>query len=71
MAACGSGQSILEAGNEPVVTTTTLPPPTLAPGETAPSTVAPTIATTTTTPLDTLPPCPVDALDGGGRARSS
>jgi sn-glycerol 3-phosphate transport system substrate-binding protein len=64
LAACGSGESILQAGNDPPPAATTLPPPTLAPGETAPSTVAPTIATTTTTPLASLPPCPVDALDG-------
>ncbi|MBA3287553.1 MAG: extracellular solute-binding protein [Acidimicrobiia bacterium] len=68
VAACGSGQSILQAGNEPlptVATTTTVagPPVTAAPGETLAPTVPPTVATTTTTPLDTLAPCPVDALD--------
>ena len=71
VAACGSGESILQAGNDPVpaaATTTTTdpgPPPTAAPGETLPETTTtpPTIATTTTTPLSSLPPCPVDALD--------
>ncbi|MET0460257.1 MAG: ABC transporter substrate-binding protein [Ilumatobacteraceae bacterium] len=66
LAACGSGESILQAGNDPVpVTTTTAPgpPPTAAPGETLPETTPPTSATTTTTPLSSLPPCPVDALD--------
>ena len=71
VAACGSGESILQAGNDPVPATTTTttdpgPPPTAAPGETLPpttTTTPPTIATTTTTPLSSLPPCPVDALD--------
>jgi sn-glycerol 3-phosphate transport system substrate-binding protein len=63
LAACGSGESILQAGNEPVPTTTTLPPASTVPGQTAPPTVPPTIATTTTTPLASLPPCPADALD--------
>jgi sn-glycerol 3-phosphate transport system substrate-binding protein len=64
-AGCGSGESILQAGNEPAPPVTTAgPPPSTIPGQTLPSTVPPTIATTTTTPLDTLPPCPVDALDG-------
>lgn len=73
VAACGSGESILNAGNEPtttIATTTTesTVPATAPPGETlAPTTTATTIpATTTTTPLDSLPPCPVDALDDGG-----
>jgi sn-glycerol 3-phosphate transport system substrate-binding protein len=69
LAACASGESILQAGNEPpptaAATTTTSagPPPSTVPGQTAPSTVPPTSATTTTTPLADLPQCPVDALD--------
>ncbi len=69
VAACGSGDSILQAGNDPPpATTTTAPPPvvTAAPGETLPATTEPPIATTTTTPLASLPPCPVDALDTAG-----
>lgn len=65
LAACGSGESILQAGNEPLPaapTTPTGPPPTAALGQTLPPTTPPTIATTTTTPLSSLPPCPVDAL---------
>ncbi len=69
LAACSSGKSILQAGNEEVPVTTTAttvagPPPSTVPGQTLPPTSPPTIATTTTTPLDALPPCPVDALDG-------
>jgi sn-glycerol 3-phosphate transport system substrate-binding protein len=64
VAACGSGKSILQAGNEPVPKTTTTPPASTVPGQTLPSTVPPTVATTTTTPLASLPACPVDALDG-------
>ncbi|MET0579433.1 MAG: ABC transporter substrate-binding protein, partial [Ilumatobacteraceae bacterium] len=63
VAACGSGDSILLAGNDPAPTTTSAPPVTAAPGETLPPTTPPPIATTTTTPLSSLPPCPVDALD--------
>ena len=66
LAACSSGESILNAGNDPLPTTTTVAPgpptstgPTV-PGETTTSTAA---VTTTTTPLASLPPCPVDALD--------
>ena len=63
LAACGSGDSLLQAGIDVPATTTTAPPATAAPGETlAPTTTAPA-ATTTTTPLASLPPCPVDALD--------
>jgi len=67
LVACRSGDSLLQAGNdEPettIATTTTGPPQTAAPGETlAPTTTAPPV-TTTTTPLASLPPCPVDALD--------
>ena len=64
LAACSSGDSILVAGNEPAtVPAPTAPPATAAPGETlAPTTTRPA-ATTTTTPLASLPPCPVDALD--------
>ncbi|MGI9053619.1 MAG: ABC transporter substrate-binding protein [Ilumatobacteraceae bacterium] len=71
VAACGSGQSILDAGNEPRPTTTVPPtttPVTAAPGQTVPSTIPTTtvVQTTTTTPLDSLPPCPVDALPTDG-----
>jgi len=63
LAACRSGDSLLQAGNDAPPTSSTAPPPTAAPGETlAPTTTAPR-ATTTTTPLASLPPCPVDALD--------
>lgn len=63
LAACGSGKSLLQAGNDTPTTSTTGPPVTAAPGETlAPTTTAPPV-TTTTTPLSALPPCPVDALD--------
>jgi sn-glycerol 3-phosphate transport system substrate-binding protein len=65
LTACASGESILQAGNEPPPPVPTAgPPPSTIPGQTLPSTVAPTIATTTTTPLEALEPCPVDALDG-------
>lgn len=65
LAACSSGESLLQAGNEPAETPpSTGPPVTAAPGETlAPTTTAPPV-TTTTTPLADLPPCPVDALAG-------
>ncbi|MGI9029696.1 MAG: ABC transporter substrate-binding protein [Ilumatobacteraceae bacterium] len=68
IAACGSGRSILDAGNEPVpsTTTTTTIPVTAPPGETLPPTTTTAPATTTTTPLDSLPPCPVDALPPDG-----
>jgi sn-glycerol 3-phosphate transport system substrate-binding protein len=66
LAACRSGDSLLQAGNDAPPATTpppTSPPATAAPGETlAPTTTAPR-PTTTTTPLASLPPCPVDALD--------
>jgi sn-glycerol 3-phosphate transport system substrate-binding protein len=72
-AACGSGRSVLEAGNEPVAgaTTTvavpTLPPETLPGGDTLPprpavTTAPPTVPPTTAAPLDAYPPCPTDAL---------
>jgi sn-glycerol 3-phosphate transport system substrate-binding protein len=64
LAACGSGRSILDAGNPPATASTSTVPVTAAPGQTLPPTSPPTIATTTTTPLSTLPPCPVHALDG-------
>ena len=61
--ACGSGQSILEAGRQPRATTTTasLPPTiqgrsTLPPASTIPPTTLPTL-------LETLPPCNPAALD--------
>jgi sn-glycerol 3-phosphate transport system substrate-binding protein len=69
LAACGSDDSILNAGNEPApppptpATTIAGPPASTVPGQTAPSTAPPTSATTTTTPLADLPRCPVDALD--------
>jgi sn-glycerol 3-phosphate transport system substrate-binding protein len=67
--ACGSGESILNAGNEPVpvTTTTAAPPVTDASGETVPTTAAPTTLppTTTTTPLDALAPCPVELPASG------
>jgi sn-glycerol 3-phosphate transport system substrate-binding protein len=62
LAACGSGQSILTAGNETQPVTV---PPTVGvtqPGDTAAPVVTTIPPTTTTTPLDSLPPCPVDAL---------
>jgi sn-glycerol 3-phosphate transport system substrate-binding protein len=66
LAACGSGRSILDAGNAPATTTTTTtgPPVTAAPGSTLPPTTTAPTATTTTTPLASLPPCPVNGLDG-------
>jgi sn-glycerol 3-phosphate transport system substrate-binding protein len=64
LAACGSGTSILDAGNPAATTTTTQPPVTAAPGSTLPPTTTAPAATTTTTPLASLPPCPVGALDG-------
>jgi sn-glycerol 3-phosphate transport system substrate-binding protein len=66
LAACGSGRSILDAGNEPPPPTTTTVPVTAAPGETLPSTTTTAPPTTTTTPLASLPPCPVDALPEPG-----
>ena len=74
LAACSGGESILESGNEATTTTasTTVASPsdTDPPGDAEPTddtepTVAPptTAAPTTTTPLEALPPCPVEALD--------
>ena len=64
--ACGSGQSIVTAGQKPTVATqppvTFAPGDTVAPGETRPpadTTIAPT---TTAALLDTLPNCPTEAL---------
>jgi sn-glycerol 3-phosphate transport system substrate-binding protein len=69
-ASCGSGESILNAGNDtPAVTASpvdTGPLVTAAPGETLPPTTTTTPPTTTTTPLDALPPCPTDALPAEG-----
>lgn len=62
-AACGSGESILNAGNEATTTVTTAPPATAPPGETLAPTTSTLPPTTTTTPLDALPPCPLEALD--------
>ncbi|MEK7426946.1 MAG: ABC transporter substrate-binding protein [Actinomycetota bacterium] len=58
LAACGSGQSILQAGNEP-------PPPTTAAPSTLPGqTTVPTLPPTTLPrPIDSLPGCDVEALD--------
>jgi len=77
-AACSSGESLPLAGNDPDVTSGTTvtpdggtdattpdggePPATSPDGSVAPVTSA--APTTTTTPLDTLPACPVDALGG-------
>lgn len=63
LAACGDGNSILNAGNEPVAVTTA---PATVPGQTSAPTTSSTPPTTTTTPLDQLPPCPVDALASAG-----
>ena len=68
LGACRSGDSLLEAGNDPAPTTappTTGPPVTAAPGETLAPTTTTTLppVTTTTTPLASLPPCPVEALE--------
>jgi sn-glycerol 3-phosphate transport system substrate-binding protein len=68
-AACGSGKSALDAGNDdspPAVVPTDVVPASTPGGadgsstSTAPSTVGPT---TTQAPLADLPECPVDALD--------
>jgi ABC-type glycerol-3-phosphate transport system substrate-binding protein len=94
--ACGSGDSILDAGNPatsprptagstaPPTASTSLPISSVAgqttrPGARTTAPAAPTTAqpattrpapTTTTTPLDALPPCPVDALGAvGGTVR--
>ncbi len=58
LAACSSGESILNAGNPPLATTTTTVPVSTVPGETTTTTIGPT---TTSTPLASLPACPVDA----------
>ena len=73
LAACGSGESILDAGNEPLptaATTTTVapgPPETTPDGATVPpppvvTTAPPTVPPTTQAPLDEFPPCNTDAL---------
>jgi sn-glycerol 3-phosphate transport system substrate-binding protein len=64
--ACASGESIINAGNEPTTTVTVPPPVTAPPGETLPPTTSTLPPTTTTTPLDALAPCPVEALDDAG-----
>jgi sn-glycerol 3-phosphate transport system substrate-binding protein len=56
-AACGSGESILDAGREPIDTTPQTDPET---GETVPMTIPPTTAA----PLEQFPPCAAGALDG-------
>ena len=61
VAACGSGESILNAGNPPLPTTTTVPatvPVSTVPGQTTTTTMG---STTTSTPLASLPPCQVGA----------
>jgi sn-glycerol 3-phosphate transport system substrate-binding protein len=68
LAACASGESILNAGNnDPVPPSATVggTPATAAPGETLPPPTT-VLVTTTTTPLASLPPCPVDALPSSG-----
>lgn len=55
---CGSGESILQAGNEAPPPTTAAP--TTLPGETTVPTLPPT---TVPRPIDSLPPCDVDVLD--------
>jgi ABC-type glycerol-3-phosphate transport system substrate-binding protein len=68
VASCGSGRSILEAGNDPApapTTVATAPPATSPDGSTVPPTVPVTEPppTTEASKLDDYPPCPVDALD--------
>lgn len=79
LAACSSSDSILDSGNASATTTaTTIVVPTVDPPADGPATSDPTsdstsepaspdstagAPTTTTTPLDLLPACPVDALD--------
>jgi sn-glycerol 3-phosphate transport system substrate-binding protein len=58
LAACGSGESILQAGNPPPPPTTAAP--TTLPGQTTVPTLAPT---TVPRPIDSLPACHVNALD--------
>ncbi|MFM2072443.1 MAG: hypothetical protein RLZZ623_2706, partial [Actinomycetota bacterium] len=58
LAACGSGESILQAGNPPPPPTTAAP--TTLPGQTTVPTLAPT---TLPRPIDSLPACHVNALD--------
>jgi sn-glycerol 3-phosphate transport system substrate-binding protein len=69
-AACSSGESALDAGN---TGTTTTAPAATTPGDGSGdggtgdgdgATTTSALPTTTTTPLDSLPPCPVDALEG-------
>jgi sn-glycerol 3-phosphate transport system substrate-binding protein len=72
-AACSSGESALESGNDPAPTDapsgSTSPPDASAPtgstasGEPGAASTTAAPATTTTTPLSGLPACPVDALD--------
>ncbi|MBI5089928.1 MAG: ABC transporter substrate-binding protein, partial [Actinobacteria bacterium] len=65
LAACGSGDSILQAGNDrpPTTTVPITTPPSTVPGQTTlpPETTAP--PTTLPRPIDSLPPCDVDVLD--------
>lgn len=79
LAACGSGKTILDAGNEAVTTVSTIaattsttqpagPPETAPDGATVPpppvvTTAAPTVPPTTAAPLDEFPPCPTGQLD--------
>jgi sn-glycerol 3-phosphate transport system substrate-binding protein len=79
LAACSSSDSILGSGNEATTTTaaptngvSTVTEPSADgtaepdPATSTPPTAAPTPPPTTTTPLDSLPACPVDALDAAG-----
>lgn len=72
LVSCGSGKSILEAGNDPTPAPSTVVPITTVPGastlpgaSTVPPTPAPTEPppTTEASKLDDYPPCPVHALD--------
>jgi sn-glycerol 3-phosphate transport system substrate-binding protein len=68
LAACGSGESILGAGNDappPATAVPSEPGVTTVPGQTVPPTAPPTTAPR---PLDSLPPCDVDALDAASAA---
>jgi sn-glycerol 3-phosphate transport system substrate-binding protein len=60
LAACSSGDSILQAGNEPIALPASTSPRSTLPGETLPPTVP---QTTLPTKLDSLPKCKPEALD--------
>jgi sn-glycerol 3-phosphate transport system substrate-binding protein len=63
VAACSGGGSLQDAGITTTVATTAAPDGTTGPGDTIAPTTPPAPSTTVATPLDSLPPCPVDALD--------